>query len=260
MSLAGTTGGTTLSNAVQYAHDRGVVLVAAAGNAGNTTLEYPAAFDPVISVGGSDASDNRYSWSNYGSWVDVAAPGCNQATTMSGGYASFCGTSSATPLVAGVAALLASANPAASNTTIEAALTSSAVPLVGSWVHYGRVDAAAALAALGAVAATPAPAPAPSPPSTTVSETFSASLSSKAPSRTFTFTSGAGTADLSLSFAKVPSLTLSAKDGTNAAVAAGSGPSVLHVSSAPGAAGTWTVTVSGSTRASFTLTVTHPAA
>ena len=266
MSLAGTSGGTTLSNAVQYAHDRGVVLVAAAGNAGNTALEYPAAYGPVVSVAGSDSSDNRYSWSTYGSWVDVAAPGCNQATTMSGGYSSFCGTSSATPLVAGVAALLASARPSASNTAIEAALSSTALPVAGSWVHDGRIDAGAAVSALLGTAPPPPPPPppppdpTPTPPPSTVSETFSASLSNKIFTRTFTFTSGAGASDLSLSFTKASALTLSVKDGANATVANLSGPSVLRVTTAPGAAGTWTVVVSGSTRASFTLTVSHPAA
>jgi subtilisin family serine protease len=259
MSIAGTSGGTTLSNAVQYAHDRGVVLVAAAGNAGNTTLQYPSAFGPVVSVAGSDSSDNRYGWSTYGSWVDVAAPGCNQATTSSGGYSNFCGTSSATPLVAGVAAILASARPSASNTAIETALSSTAVPVSGSWVRDGRIDAGAAVSALlGGAAPPPDPPPAPTP--TTVTETFSASLTNKISTRTFTFTSGAGASDLSLSFTKASALTLSVKDATKATVANLSGPSVLRVTTAPGASGTWTVVVSGSTRASFTLTVRHPAA
>jgi len=215
----------------------------------------------VISVAGSDSSDNRYSWSSYGSWVDVAAPGCNQATTMSGGYGSFCGTSSATPVVAGVAALLASALPSASNTAIEAALSSTAVPVAGSWVQAGRVDAAAAIASLaGSPAPTPDPAPAPAPVPAPVTETFSGSLSTKAPSRSFTFTSGAGTADLALSFTKTSTMALSATDGSKATVAGLSGPSVLRLTTSAGAAGTWTVTVSGSTRASFTLTVIHPAA
>ena len=81
-------------------------MVAAAGNDGVSSRFYPAAIRAVLAVGASGAADTRYSWSNYGArWVDVAAPGCNLAQGHTGHYYDFCGTSSATPLVAGVAAL-----------------------------------------------------------------------------------------------------------------------------------------------------------
>ncbi|MGH9009718.1 MAG: S8 family peptidase, partial [Acidimicrobiia bacterium] len=148
MSITGASSTTTLADAVTYAHNHNVVLVAAAGNTGNTALGYPAALPGVISVGGSDQNDARYSFSAYGDWVDVAAPGCNQATTMAGGYrSSFCGTSAATPVVAGIAALAISARPGVANTAVEDGIRSSAIP-VGSWVHYGRVDAAATLSTI----------------------------------------------------------------------------------------------------------------
>jgi len=105
MSLGGTGTSQSLAQAVAYARERGVVLVAAAGNAGIDTPTYPAAIPGVIGVAGSTSTDGRYSWSNHGSWVDVAAPGCNGAPRPSGGYGDFCGTSSATPLTAGVVAL-----------------------------------------------------------------------------------------------------------------------------------------------------------
>lgn len=145
MSLGGTGTSQSLAQAVAYARERGVVLVAAAGNAGIDTPTYPAAIPGVIGVAGSTSTDGRYSWSNHGSWVDVAAPGCNGAPRPSGGYGDFCGTSSATPLTAGVVALGLAMG--ASGPVVEEALRSTAVP-VGSWVERGRIDAAATVQAV----------------------------------------------------------------------------------------------------------------
>jgi thermitase len=97
LSLAGTGYSSTVANAVQYALDRDVLVVASAGNAGTTTVQYPAGYDGVVAVAASDAGDYRYSWSSYGDWVDLAAPGCNTTTAVGGGYRTFCGTSSAGP-------------------------------------------------------------------------------------------------------------------------------------------------------------------
>ncbi len=148
MSLGFTSSSSTLQNAVAYAHNHNVVIVAAAGNYGTTTPIYPAAYSQVLSVAGSDSNDQLYSWSSYGSWVKLAAPGCNYTTGTNGWYGTFCGTSSAAPALAGVAALAASYNPGASNSQIEQALESGAVK-IGSGVQYGRVDAYSTLAALG---------------------------------------------------------------------------------------------------------------
>jgi subtilisin family serine protease len=162
MSISGSSSSTTLANAVSYAHDHGVVLVAAAGNNGSSTVTYPAGYPQVIGVAGTTGSDTLYSWSNYGSWVKLAAPGCDYTTTMAGSYASFCGTSAATPVVSGVVGLLRSAKPAAGTAEIEGALLSASTP-IGPVVSAGRIDAAASLAALGATASTPAPTEPPSP-------------------------------------------------------------------------------------------------
>ena len=159
MSLAGSADSSTLHSAVQYARNHGAVLVAAAGNAGTTALSYPAAYAEVLGVAGSQSTDTLYSWSNYGSWVKVAAPGCDYTTLYSGGYGSFCGTSAATPLVAGIAGLARSLQPTATPAQVEAAIEASAVN-IGTSVSCGRVDAAATLTALssGATSASCAPA------------------------------------------------------------------------------------------------------
>jgi subtilisin family serine protease len=149
MSLGFTSSSSTLQSAVQYAHNHNVVLIAAAGNYANSTPVYPAAYPEVLSVAGTDGNDQLYSWSDYGSWVKLAAPGCNFATGTSGWYGTFCGTSSAAPALAGIAGLAASYAPAASNTQLEQALESTAAP-VGSAVQYGRADAYQAMLALGA--------------------------------------------------------------------------------------------------------------
>ena len=151
LSLSGTDDSQLLRDAVAYAVSKGALVIAAAGNTGKTTRHFPAAIASVLAVGASTDTGARYSWSNYGaSWVDLAAPGCNPAQGLNGVVSQFCGTSSATPFTAGVAALLASTSPKPSATAIRAALMSSAVPIAGHWVaaESGRIDAAAALAAL----------------------------------------------------------------------------------------------------------------
>jgi subtilisin family serine protease len=165
LSLGGTFGA-TVRDAVDYAAAKGVVVVAAAGNNGNSNLFYPAADDGVLSVAASQSDDRLYSWSNYGSWVAVAAPGCDLATQWGGSFGDFCGTSASTPFVAGLAGLAWSYAPNVSADTIKSAITSSAHPIAG--VVYGRVDVAGTLAALGATFA-PAPAPPASPPPPTAS-------------------------------------------------------------------------------------------
>src|SRR5919108_6235591 len=79
MSFGGPAPTGALQAAVQYAASRGAVLVAAAGNSGVDTPFYPAAYPDVIGVAATTDADVRYSWSNFGSWVQVAAPGCNTA-------------------------------------------------------------------------------------------------------------------------------------------------------------------------------------
>src|SRR3954471_2562066 len=115
----------TLKTAVQnaYAGGNGVLLVAAAGNDGDATLNYPAAYPDVVSVAATDNNDRRASFSNANSDVEIAAPGVDVESTYTGGlYMTLSGTSMATPHVAGVAAVIADLNPAANAATLRSKL------------------------------------------------------------------------------------------------------------------------------------------
>jgi thermitase len=131
MSLGGGAS-TTLQQAVQYAWASGgaggSVLVAAAGNDGNSTLNYPAAYAEVVSVAATDNKDQRASFSNTNSDVEIAAPGVNVLSTYNGSnssYTTLSGTSMATPHVAGVTAAIWNRYPTATASTIRAKLDSS---------------------------------------------------------------------------------------------------------------------------------------
>jgi thermitase len=106
LSLVGTTPSSTLESAVNYAWSKGAVVVAAAGNDANSTPTYPASYTNAIAVAATTDLDQLATFSSYGSWVDVAAPGITIYSTIPGGYGYKSGTSMASPLVAGLASLL----------------------------------------------------------------------------------------------------------------------------------------------------------
>ncbi|MFA9432482.1 S8 family serine peptidase [Egicoccus sp. AB-alg2] len=145
LSMSGPNASATMLNGVRYASERGVVVVAAAGNYSSDAPRYPAAYPEVIGVAGTTSTDALYSWSNHGAWVDVSAPGNNQALTQTGGVVGYSGTSSATPAAAGVIGLGLATGASAAQ--VRRALEDGAVPL--SSVRTGRIDAAAMLALLG---------------------------------------------------------------------------------------------------------------
>jgi thermitase len=132
---------TTLKNAVDYAWNKGSVVIAAAGNDGVSTTFEPASYSNVIAVGAVDSRDRKASFSNYGSWVDVTAPGVDIAATVpNNGYAYMSGTSMASPHVAGLAGLLASQGR--SNVQIRAAIEQTADPIsgTGTYFQHGRIN------------------------------------------------------------------------------------------------------------------------
>lgn len=149
LSVGASTGTTTLRNALLYAVNKGAVVTCAAGNNGTGTLLYPAAWSECLSVGASDSNDARASFSNYGTNLDVMAPGTRILSTVrAGGYQYWSGTSMATPFVSGVAALLA--GQGRSRMLVESAITSTAKDLGAAGYDkvtgYGRINAAAAVA------------------------------------------------------------------------------------------------------------------
>jgi len=132
---------TTLENAVNYAWNKGSVVVAAAGNSGVSTTFEPASYPNVIAVGAVDRYDRLASFSNYGTWVDVVAPGVDIASTVTGNrYAYMSGTSMAAPHVAGLAALLA--GQGRNNVQIRQAIEQTADRISGSGTYfsYGRIN------------------------------------------------------------------------------------------------------------------------
>ncbi len=147
MSLGGAQSD-AVASAVRYAQSKGVVVVAAAGNNANSQPFYPAADPGVLSVGGTETGDQLYPWSNRGSWVAVAAPGCDMTTFRDGEFGRFCGTSASAPVVAGLAGLALSYSPTSSADEIERAIVSTAHRVAG--IAGGRVDAVGTLTALGA--------------------------------------------------------------------------------------------------------------
>jgi subtilisin family serine protease len=137
-----------LRDAVTYARSKGALVVAAAGNLGLPRFEFPAADPGALAVGGIDPTGALASWSANGPWVQLAAPGTNISTARGGGYAPFAGTSSAAPVVSGIAAEALSAVPRATADQLTQALEQTAHATAG--VEYGRVDAGALVTALSA--------------------------------------------------------------------------------------------------------------
>jgi thermitase len=128
----------TAENAIKYATGEGAVVVAAAGNSNTNQPRYPAAYPNVIAVAATNRDDRRAYFSNFGNWVDVAAPGVDILSTIPGGYASWDGTSLAAPHVSALAGLLASQGRGPQN--IEDRITHTAVD-IGPSSSYGRMSA-----------------------------------------------------------------------------------------------------------------------
>ena len=151
LSMSTTDAEPVLSNAIDAAIARGVSVVIAAGNGGSSDPAaggYPAAASSgAIRVGAIAKNNTLYSWSNRGSWVDIAAPGSAGAATSQGNYfLGVNGTSIAAPVVSGVVGLLLAENPSMTPADIKALLQATGQPVSGLNVASGkRLDAYAAL-------------------------------------------------------------------------------------------------------------------
>jgi type VII secretion-associated serine protease mycosin len=156
MSLGGPEESRTLREAVTYALDRNVLIVAASGNdnARGNLPSYPAAYPGVLAVSATGRNDALASFSTTGDFIDIAAPGVDILSTFysrSGGdtYASASGTSAAAPYVAGAAALLMSLRPDISSAQVAELLQAGAddvdVPGKDPNTGFGRLHVARSL-------------------------------------------------------------------------------------------------------------------
>lgn len=162
ISFNGVSGSATVQAAAQYMRNKGGVVVVAAGNSG--VQESIAANDALLTVAATDQNDARASFSSYGAYVDLSAPGVSiYTTTKGGGYANASGTSFASPVVAATAALMLSANSKTTPTDIDKYLTGKSVDLGApgqdQYYGFGRVNAAAAVQAVKQVVAVDTQAP-----------------------------------------------------------------------------------------------------
>lgn len=175
ISLGGADYDSAFEEAIDDAVNAGVVVVSAAGNKGQNGTHYPSDYDSCISVIATDWNDQKASYSNYGADKDICAPGGDtnsdpnadsfifstsyDPNTRTSGYAWMDGTSMASPMVAGVVALMLSVNPDLSVNQVKDILYNTAVDLGAPGRDddsgYGRVNAAAAVAAAAEIPFTP---------------------------------------------------------------------------------------------------------
>jgi subtilisin family serine protease len=156
LSLGGTTSAQTLYNAIMNAAAQGALVVAAAGNNGDSTPFYPAAYDQTMAVSMTDDHDVLYPLSNFGPTIDIAAPGFaiyNTYWTSANPdtYTCMTGTSMAAPHVSALAALLLSVRPDLTAANLRTIIQNTAVDLGtpgrDDYFGWGRINAAAAVAA-----------------------------------------------------------------------------------------------------------------
>ena len=148
-----------LKDAIDYSYSQGVIMVASAGNDGFTVPQYPACYKNVISVAATDSDDRKCQCSNYGDWVDIAAPGVDVLSLGIDGtligisndkYTTILsGTSAACPHIAGACALLLSTNPLMTSDQVYDVLIRTADPISpGICLSNGRLNLSEAMHAV----------------------------------------------------------------------------------------------------------------
>ncbi len=265
-------GGGGYSSALKAAIDNFPGLfVAAAGNDGldnDASPHYPSSYSSpnILAVAATDSSDKLAYFSNYGATsVDIAAPGVSILSTQPGNsYASFSGTSMATPHVSGAAALLLANDPSLTTGQLKAALMDYADPVPAL---QGKVASGGRLNVFNAISGTPPPPPPPPPPTTT--ETFTGTVSSGSPDVVHTFDVGA-TGDISatLSWSTSADLDMYLYEpgvdpyGPNWVTRAYTLNNPETITWSATQTGTWSIRVNhySGVSSSYTLEVTHPIA
>ena len=151
---------------INFAWNRGSMVIACSGNNGSSTLFHPGAYANVYCVGSVDNTDIKWTGSNFGSWVDISAPGVNINSTIpysiTPAYQQKTGTSMATPMVAGLAALMLSKSPYMTNTNVLNCISSTAANIYSlsgnssfaGTMGAGRIDAFAAMNCAASYSAT----------------------------------------------------------------------------------------------------------
>jgi len=134
-----------LQTAVSYAHSKGALVVAAAGDSFDGSYKYPAALDHVVSVAATNRDDGHPDFSTHNDKVDIAAPGVDVLGVYRDTYGRLSSTHSAAAHVSGLAALIWSVNPTLTNDEVEEIIKSMAVDLGDDYFGYGRIDASAAV-------------------------------------------------------------------------------------------------------------------
>ncbi|OGA00981.1 MAG: hypothetical protein A3I00_07970 [Betaproteobacteria bacterium RIFCSPLOWO2_02_FULL_64_12] len=160
ISIGGASYSSTMQEAANYAWNKGLVVVASAMNNSSSTPYYPAALDHVLAVAATDQADGLASFSSYGTWIALSAPGTSIYTTHNGGgYAYWQGTSFSAPQVAALAALVFSRNPGLTNTQVVSLLENNADDLGGAGFDpsfgWGRINIGRTLQAAASTTAPP---------------------------------------------------------------------------------------------------------
>lgn len=177
------TGSSTVDTAAAYFRSKGGFVAISAGN--GSAFSGTAASPNLFAVSAIDNNDAIYSWSTTGPRVMVSAPGCVTTTFNGSSYGGACGTSFSSPIVAGVAALAISANPALTSTQIRTIMQNSVDDLGAAGYDttfgFGRINAAKAVAAARALATTTSSTPPPTGSTTTTADTTAPMISISTP-------------------------------------------------------------------------------
>lgn len=244
MSEGGGQQSQTMQNAVNYAFNKGVVLVAAAGNDGLNQPFFPAGLNGVVSVASTGNTDAKSSFSNYGTWVDVAAPGENiysslpttafnmqNESALNTNYDYLSGTSMSTPVVSGAIALIWSTPYGTSPTAVIQRLFDTADKIAGTGQYWkdGRINVGKAVA--------PAPSPTAAPSIAPTGSVITPTPSTAVPSIVSpTFVCGGspiGSVCPSAGLTQIPSEVISAAPSNSVPPVTGSAPTGTIPSTAP---------------------------